>query len=125
MGIQVVWDDEAKSILRWDFETDWGWDDFRRAFEKSVDMGGDVGYRVDVIPYAGAIQQLPMGALREFQRIERNLPDNTGLIVITGGNTFTNAIINVFAKVNRINTWMTAKTLEDARAIIARDREKP
>jgi len=122
MSIHVAWDDDNHTLIRWDFETDWHWDDFRAAFEKSVEMGGSVGYRVDVIPFAAATVKLPLGALGEFNRLHRQLPDNVGLIVIAGGSPFTNMIISTFASLNRITTWRTAPTLQDARALILADR---
>lgn len=124
MGIRVVWDDNAKSIIRWDFEDPWTWDDFRAAFKQSVDMAADLGYRVDIIPNATQIKQLPIGALGEFKRTQANSPENTGLVVITGGNMMTNTIIQTFSKVNRIDQWRTARSLDEARAMIMRDREK-
>jgi len=42
--------------------------------------------------------------------------------VIAGGSPFTNMIISTFASLNRISSWRTAPTLQDARALILADR---
>jgi hypothetical protein len=124
MGIRVEWDDTEQTIIRWGFEPDWDWNDFNEAFKCSLEMGRKVGYRVDVIPNATRARQLPLGALGQFKRISENVSDNTRLIVITGANSITNAIINTFSKVYKIDSWITVTSLEQARAVIAQDRAK-
>jgi hypothetical protein len=102
MPINFVWDDDEQSIIRWDFSDPWNWDEFRAAFEQSVEIGGNIGRRVDVIPYVGNSKMpVPTGAIGEFSRIARRTPPNTALIVITGGNAFANAVISVFTKIYR------------------------
>ena len=123
MGIAVSWDDDAQSIIRWEFEADWNWNEFHLAFDRSLEMAKSVPYRIDVIPNVTHTDKLPAGALGQFKRIYDNSPENTRLIVITGGNRFVNTVIKTFAAIYRIPTWRTVKTLEDARALIRHDRE--
>ena len=122
MGIGVVWDDEQQSIIRWDFEANWDWSEFREAFEISLEMASGVEYRIDIIPYTANTEYMPPGALSQFKRISDNVPDNTHLIVITGGDILANVMIQTFAKIWRASTWRTARTLEEARDIITQDR---
>ncbi len=125
MPINVVWDDVQKTIIRWDFSDPWNWDEFRTAFEKSVEMNDDTGRRVDVIPYVGDSRiPVPTGAMGEFTRIARETPANTGLVVITGGTRFANAVISVFSRIygQLAANWRMADSLEKARGMIAADR---
>lgn len=124
MGIVVNWDDSDQTIIRWDFGETWLWEDFHNAFSQSLDLSNAVSHRVDVIPYLKMTRSVPPNALAQFNRIQRQMPANTHLIVITGGNPFENAIISAFRAAYRADTWRTAKTLEDARALIQREREK-
>lgn len=124
MGIQVVWDDAARTIIRWDFDPEWTWDDFHAAFQREAELSASVGYRVDVIPDTTRSNIANMGMLTEFRRIASKSPPNTGLIVITGGNRFANTIIQTFKRVYRIAHWKTAATLDEARRIIQADRAK-
>jgi hypothetical protein len=124
MAIDVVWDDDSQSILRWDFSADWSWDEYQLAFDRSLEMVSSVSHRVDVIPNVIETQKLPAGALAQFKRVYDNSPDNTHLILITGGNSFVNAVIKTFARVYRIPTWRTARTLADAREMIRQDRQQ-
>ena len=122
MGINVLWDDERQSIIRWDFEANWDWSEFRKAFEISLEMANSVEHRIDVIPDTSNTEYMPPGALAQFKHISDNVPDNTHLIIITGGNTLTNIMIQTFAKIWRISTWRTAKTLAEAHEIISQNR---
>lgn len=122
IGIEVLWDDPGESILRWNFQVEWLWADFNTAFEQSLVMIGSVGQRVDLIPFAEMVVNIPIGVLGEFKRLQRHLPPNTGLIVVTGGSRFTNTVIDTFVRLNDIQSWRTAATLEEARSIIAADR---
>lgn len=122
MGIEVVWDDPDQTIIRWNFQVNWRWADFHAAFEQSLVMGEAVQRRIDLIPFTGMVVGIPVGVLGEFQRLQRQFPPNTCLIVVTGGNRFTNTVIETFAHQNHIFNWRTALTLDEARAIIAADR---
>lgn len=122
MGIQVVWDDPEKTILRWDFDPEWTWDDFWAAFDESVRLGDGYTHRVDVMPNVTNTKQLPIGALGAFKRVDSRKPDYTRLVVVAGPDTVTSLLIKTFAQVNRIDSWRTAKTLDEARAIIHKDR---
>jgi hypothetical protein len=127
MPIDVVWDDEAETIIRWNFSDPWNWQEFRAAFEKSMEIGGHLPYRVDVIPYlANSRIPVPTGALGEFNRIARTTPKNVGLVVITGGNVLTRTIIDLFTQVygKAAHNWHTIDSLDKARAMIADDRVK-
>ena len=124
MGISVVWDDVEHTVIRWDFAEGWTWDEFQTAFEHSVKMTEDMTRRVDVIPYVEAAKSIPPSALGQFNRITRQMPPITGLVVITGGNTLVNAMISTFRSVYRVGSWRTASTLDEARALIQQDRAK-
>ncbi|MBL8166183.1 MAG: hypothetical protein JNJ61_29640 [Anaerolineae bacterium] len=58
----------------------------------------------------------------QFNRVARQQPENTILIVITGGSKLDNAMINLFRRAYRVNNWRLAGTIEEARASIYQDR---
>ncbi|MDX2075642.1 MAG: hypothetical protein SFZ02_04380 [bacterium] len=124
MSIDVSWDDEAKTIIRWDFSEKWTWDEFHEAFRVSIEMNIGINYRVDVIPNATQSPHMPLGALSEFRRLDEQLPKNVKLIVVAGSSPFTRSMIELFGKIYRAQSWRTAKSLAEARDHIARDRQK-
>ena len=123
MGIHVVWDDVEQTIIRWDFEPQWDWNDFWAAFDTSIKMAGGSTYRMDVIPNVTNSKRLPIGALGAFKSIDTKLPEFTKLVVVAGPDSMTSVMIKTFAQINRIDSWRTAKTLDEARVIILKDRQ--
>jgi hypothetical protein len=123
MAIHVVWDDAEQSIIRWDFDSEWDWNDFWNAFAESIRMGEGYTRRVDVIPNVTNTKRLPIGALGAFKSADSKLPDFTKLVVVAGSDSVTRMIIKTFAQINRIESWRTATTVDEARAIIMRDRQ--
>ncbi|MBZ0279859.1 MAG: hypothetical protein K8L97_03905 [Anaerolineae bacterium] len=124
MGIEVSWDDAEESIIRWDFGETWNWDDFQNAFEQSLQLALKADHRIDVIPNLSYSKVVPPSALTQFNRIQRQMPDNTTLIVITGGSVFDNAIISAFRAAYRVESWRTARTIDEARIIIHQSRSE-
>lgn len=123
MGIHVEWDDVEQTIIRWGFEPQWDWNDFWAAFDHSIRMAGSSTYRMDVIPNVINSKRLPIGALGAFKSIDTKLPEFTKLVVVAGPDSITSVMIKTFAQINRIESWRTAKTLDEARVIIHRDRQ--
>ncbi len=124
MSIDVSWDDDTRTIIRWDFGEKWTWEEFHEAFRRSNEMNDDRSYRVDVIPNAANSPHMPLGALSEFRRLDDQLPSNVKLIVVAGSSPFTRSMIELFGKIYRVQSWRTAKSLAEAREHIARDRQK-
>lgn len=124
MGIQVVWDDEAQTIIRWDFDEKWSWDDFHAAFRVSLEMGKGISHRLDVIPNSTKAPQMPLGALSELRRLDSQMPATVKLIVVAGTSPFVRSMIELFGKIYRVQSWHTAKTVNDAREYIYKDRAR-
>ena len=124
MSIDIAWDDPEQTIIRWDFGDNWTRTDFKNAFKTTLEMAESVDYRVDVIPFVGRAFNVPQGILSDFSHINRYVSANTGLIVVTGGNSFGRMLIETFKRVHRITNWITAPTLEEARRVIHADRMK-
>ncbi len=123
MTIQVEWDDSIHSIIRWDFAPEWDWNDFWKAFDTSLEIGNSSPHRVDVIPNVTNTKRLPIGALGAFKTVDARLPEFVRLVVVAGPDTMTRLMIKTFAQINGIDSWRTALTLDEARAIILNDRQ--
>lgn len=124
MSIVVYWEDEAQTIIRWDFDEKWSWDDFHEAFRISLVMGENIQHRVDVLANAVKSPNMPMGALAEFKRLDRQLPAFVKLIVVAGSSPFTRSMIELFGKIYRAQSWRTATSVDMARDYILTDRQK-
>jgi hypothetical protein len=126
MPIEVQWDNAEQTILRFDYTTPWTWEDLRAAVQEASGMSRDIGYTVCVINDVTRASALPDGALVTFRGISRLTPDNTGLIVIAGGGMLVDAMITMFRRLSgaQAANWRTAKSLDEARAMIQVWREE-
>lgn len=122
--IIVDWDDVEKTIIRWTLQDGWTWEMYWKAFAQSNHLNEGNKQRVDVIVDATTTHHLPIGALGAFRSLDSRLTDNVRLIVIAGGSSLANAVIQMMARVYRIDSWRVAKSLELAYQLIAADRQK-
>lgn len=121
MGIDVLWDDSERTILRYDFEPEWTWVEFWEAIDESNAMMLSVPYTVDFIGNFSNGKLPSIGSFRILKRSREVSPDNLGLIVLVGMNDFIRVLLEVFTKIYpALGARMVAvHTLEEARALLA------
>lgn len=117
MGIEVLWDNEAKTIIRYIYAPDWTWQDFEQAAETSTSMAGTVTHSVGIIADFSQGAPPPMGALAKFKRAQETAPPNLSGIAIVGGGVFINTLVNAFSRVYRRlgENLIVTGSLDDAR----------
>jgi hypothetical protein len=121
MPVLISWDDEAKTILRYEYDGKWTWDEVDAATDQVVSFMRETTNAVSIIHDMTNSPGLPSGALTNAFRFTRDLPDNWDISVVIGTGTFTEALLNIFSRVYKKlgEHYKTATTLEEARAIIA------
>ncbi len=121
MSIRVVWDNEARTILRYDYGLRWSWEDFHAAEERMHAWLRATPHTVDLIANFEGGSAPPVGVFGHFKRAQEMAPSNLGMIVITATNLFIAALVRTYAEVYRPEGrgLMTASSLEDARRKIA------
>jgi hypothetical protein len=121
MPITVRWDNEAKTVIRYDFEGYWDWDEFRTAANEAFAFTRSVQHRVDSISYFRAGSDLPSDALFQFNRIMKTAPENRGTTVIVGGSMFINNLVSIFSKIYKPlgQKLRLATTLNEARDLLS------
>ncbi len=119
MPIQVIWDDDAHTRIRYDFTGEWNWTDYRAAVQEAYDLMRSVSHQVDTIANFKASPRLPGGALQQVKRALDEAPDNVGELYIAHGSPFVNTITATFGRVYTLlgQRVFVAKTLDDARAM--------
>ena len=120
MPIHIAWDNADRTILRWDFEQNWDWDELRSAAAAAELMITQVPHRVDIIHNALCGPEMPSDAQRHKQRA-LDLPSRVGVIVLVGDSPMLSVLLTLFMRVfHSFNTRLaTASSLEEARMIIA------
>ena len=124
MGVQVCWDNPEQTILRYDFEGQWTWDEFHTAAGEAFAMTTSVPHVVDTISYFHKGTLLPANALYHFRQVMVNAPPNRGLNAIVGGTNLVRTTVYLFMKIYVIlaRRLLLCGSLEDARSVLTRRR---
>ncbi len=126
MPIEVNWDDEAHTRLRYDFVGEWSWTEFRSAIQQAYDLIGTVSHPVDTIANFKNSNNLPGGAMSQVKRGLTEGPPNVADLYVANGSAFINTMANVLARVysDLASRVFITKTLEDARAMSEEKRAR-
>jgi hypothetical protein len=124
MGIKASWDNEDHTILRFNYEGSWTWDDLHNALSQGHAMMRTETHTVDVLIDVSQSRLIPSGALARGKHIDDIKPDNHGMTAVVGANTFMQGLYDLFRKIYRKNLNVVyVPTLEEARAKIAEQRK--
>jgi len=127
MNIKVSWDNDDKTVIRYDFEGTWTWEDFKIAATEAFAMTRSVEHPVDTISNFLPGVLLPPNAIFQFRRIMEDAPPNRGVNVIVGSSAFIRTMVMMFSGINRnlSKRLIVVDRLDQARAAIAARRKKP
>ena len=127
MPIAVSWDNPEKTILRYDYQGRWTWDEYFKINEEGVSLIASVAHRVDTIsnmkpgmmPVSGSGMSSAKAALRK-------LPSNAGIIVVVT-NSLANALLKAIKQYDRDlgAKFRGATSIDEARTIIEREVREP
>jgi hypothetical protein len=121
MGIQVSWDNEAHTVVRYDFDKEWKWEDWHAA-EKAVGvMTADISHSVIGMIVAPSNISLPSNFLSKSMSVASRHNPLVENYVIVGASQFARMLLSAFNKmmVGRPDMMM-ANTVDEARAILAK-----
>ena len=126
MSVRAYWVNEEKTVVRYDFEGNWTWDELYPVFQEALAMERSVPHRVDVILDMTRAGRLPANALLHVKNISDKQPDNIGLTVIVSPNQFVGSLYTIgvrfYAKIAYY--FRVTKTFDEANAVIAAAREE-
>jgi hypothetical protein len=125
MGIEVYWDDEAKTILRYDFEGRWTWDEFYKRCNKVIAMKAESLRRIDLMLDMRGSKYIPSDGIHHVQQITRLYSDGIGISVFVSDNHFFHTVFDVGVKLHsnlRDRYWLV-ETPDAARKIISEVRQ--
>ncbi len=126
MAVHIQWDNSEKTVLRYDFEGRWTWQEFMAIFPQAKTMASTVQHTVHSIvnPLDDKSRgYLPPNTLAQVVQLYRGAPPNIGATVIVGGSEF-------FRTLNRLSRrfypriaerYQFADTLEEARSILRKE----
>ena len=121
MAVKVYWENDEKTIIRYDFEGHWTWDDLYPEYDRAIKMEKSVDHCVDVILDMRESQSIPLSAITHVRSIAGKQPDNVGLSVLVTTNRAILTLYNVGMKIDKniAKYFAAASTIEEAYALIA------
>jgi hypothetical protein len=124
-----VWDNPEQTILRYDIEGQWSWDELNRASDEIyAHMDGAAENYIGAIIYFIGKVHVPSNALVRVQNNNNRNHEKAGLTVMVGANFLIRGLFSTFASAYRLSGrdihFEYANTLEDARQLIAQHREQ-
>ena len=123
MKVDIKWDNDEKTIIYYDFQMGWDWQDLHAALKGAGEMVQEAPNQVSVIMDFSNASLIPKGALSQIRWAFNNpKPDNIGLTVVIAPNTFFQAMVSLAKKMwgAAANKWMMSfvTTQADAYQII-------
>ena len=123
MGIHVVWDDEAKTIIRHVYDAQWTVEDYYGLIDENYREIDAVHHRVDIINDLRQIARIPPNMVQAIRYAARKAHPNEGINVMVASPMFVQVLVD---SINRAVDEHTAvihcPTLEKAYQIIAKHR---
>jgi hypothetical protein len=121
MGIKVTWDNADRTIISFDFEGRWDWDELYIASDQATAMLDSTDHTVDFIMDIRETQQIPKDFMSHAERIASGSHPRRGIMVVVGANglvrTLGGGLRRLFPDATR--NLVFAADLEEAYEIIA------
>jgi len=126
MSIQILWDDDDKTIMRQVFCGRWTVEEYRHIIEKTEKLLKGLPHTVHIIMDLRQSENTPSNILSTIRFAASKITDNLGTVVFVGANEFDHTWISMAARIapRLLNRHHHAPSLGDAHAYIARSRGK-
>jgi hypothetical protein len=120
MGIQVVWDNPEKTIIRQTFDAIWTWSDFYAAKYRVDSMMNGVGQPVGLIFEMPPDVLMPPNVLSHGKNYIDTRHPSLYMIVISGTNIILESLFTIFRKIypSTAERIEMVATIEEARAFL-------
>ena len=121
MPVHVDWDNEDRTVIRYDLAGHWNWHEFEVAVEQSFAMTESVTHTVHVIIDMRQSLSIPDGAILYFKRLLQAAPANRGLYTVVSQDRAVDKMLAMFGRIHRQKTHriQQAATLDEARGRLA------
>jgi hypothetical protein len=118
--VQISWDDEAKTIIRYDFDYAWTWAELEAANEKLEAMLKEVSREVCTIAVQNYKQHyMPHNPLSKISAMLPRRSQQIRLTVIVAHSSLISSILGLIVKLYPSASHLRfANTLDEARAMI-------
>lgn len=123
MPITITWDNAEQTVLRWDYQGEWTWQELLDANEISYAMVAAQPHIVDIIVDMTHSPTLPSNTISLYRSLRHQIrtAENAGTTILIGCSPYVKAIIYTLSRIPRlyIHQFSVADSLAEARAILA------
>lgn len=127
MPVLVEWGNPEKTYTLFTFEGQWTWQEYHEARDKAFALVKDCPYAVNLLIDMTNCKLFPQNMLSHFGSSMQHVPKQFDLAVVVTSSMFIETIsrmINTLYGSRAKSQFVTAKTLEDGRMILARHDAK-
>ncbi len=122
MPVTYEWDNAEQTVMRYDLDATWTWEEARQAMSESWVLIAQRGVTVDSLATSQSVH-LPPQAMPHLKALTQNRPANAGMMVLVGPSTFIKTMFGIFTTVysnmlQRDAQVVFADSLDEARDII-------
>jgi hypothetical protein len=130
MNIDVIWDNDEKTIVRYRFKPRWNWGDLHVAMKEASALVDTVTQGVDVIMDVTSASLIPSGAISQAQKAFATVKNpRIGTTVVVSSSVFAQALVSVGRKLsgNAANNWDMefVSTVAEAYQILEKKSNRP
>ena len=112
MSVLVAWDNQPQTVLRIDLAGQWGWKEYDAAIDQAYTMIREVAHTVDlIINLSESLAFPPMQSQRHFQRMLNQKPENVGMIIAAGGDSFVSGLFASFLQTRLADSLAQARAM--------------
>jgi hypothetical protein len=97
-SVEIKWDNEQKTILRYVFIGDWTWDEYLERLNEGRTMMAEIDHPVCVLNDMQKMGKLPPNFASTAKSVISSRPKNTGLAIFLTSNAFFKVMYRVLAQ---------------------------
>lgn len=98
MPIEVQWDNNEQTVIRWVYQWPWSWEEAYQAYEQEMALIDCVEHIVDGIADMRQAQGLPKGSLTAGISLMNKSHERMDLLVILGANRLIQSMYDMMRK---------------------------
>jgi hypothetical protein len=127
--VNLIWDDEAETIIRIEFDNRWNWDDLYAAVTEINEWIEARNYPISIIAYPKGDLYMPPNVFMHLSNLPKFKHERSELAILVGNNGLVKNVFSVVTKVSASarELYNFASSLEEARSQIKeyRSTRKP
>ncbi|MEO8609040.1 MAG: hypothetical protein ABI690_14215 [Chloroflexota bacterium] len=128
MPVTNIWDNDEKTIICMEVSGRWTWDEMYQASEMGYTMLESVNHMVyPIIDFSSSLG-MPNNAITHARNMMGKQHPRTGMTVFVGANTLFVSLwrifIRLYALLSREQDFTFAKSLDEAREMIAQSHQR-